>query len=93
MRGNFTTQLETIKEKTGVHLDSSRIVDQALCFKNEHFLPKKRKKPILYKNVNTFFNVFPITKYENTLLVDDTPYKSLFHLLFNVFFLEMFSRS
>jgi hypothetical protein len=35
MRRNFSRHLEVIKERIGVHLKYSRIVDQALCFKNE----------------------------------------------------------
>jgi len=90
MRRNFSRHLETIREGTSVHLDFSRIVDQALCFKNEHFLLKKPKKPILHKNLNTFFTIFLGTNYENTLLVDDMPYKSLFSPPFNAIFLERF---
>ncbi len=74
-------------ERIGVHLKSSKIVDQTLCFKNEHFLPEKPK------NQMTFFGVFPSTKYENTLLVNDMPYKSLFNLPFNAIFLETFYKS
>jgi len=33
--------------------------------------------------------VFPRMNYENTLLVDDTPYKSLFNPPFNVIFPKM----
>jgi hypothetical protein len=41
MRKNFSKHLETIREKIGVHLESSKIVDQTLCFKNEHFFLEK----------------------------------------------------
>jgi hypothetical protein len=58
MRRNFNKKLETIKERTGVHLDSSRIVDQTLCLQNEHFFLEKSEKHVLHNNLNTFFNVF-----------------------------------
>lgn len=93
MKRNFSKHLETIKERFGVHLNSSRIVDQMLCFKNDHFFPKKPNKPILYKNLYTFFCAFPCTNYENALLVDDMPYKSLFNPPFSAIFVETFYKS
>jgi len=82
--------LEIIKERIGVHLESSRIVDQVLCLKNEHFLPKKLKKHIFHKNLNAFFGVFHGTNYENTSLIDDMPYKSLFIPPYNAIVFETF---
>lgn len=90
MKRNFSNNLEIIKERIGVHLESSRIVDQMLCLKNEHFLPKKLKKHIFHKNLNAFFGVFHGTNYENTSLIDDMPYKSLFNPPFNAIFFETF---
>jgi hypothetical protein len=92
-RRNFSRHLEVTRERTSVHFKSSIIVDQALYFKNEHFIPEKPQKLILHKNPNTFFDVFLGTNYENTLLVDDTPYKNLFNPPFNAIFLEMFYES
>jgi hypothetical protein len=46
MKRNFSSHLEIIRERIGVHLESSRIVDQALCFENEHFLLKKPEKHV-----------------------------------------------
>jgi hypothetical protein len=43
MKRKFSNNLEIIKERIVVHLESSRIVDQVLCLKNEHFLPKRSK--------------------------------------------------
>jgi len=90
MKRNFSNHLEIIKERISVHLESSRIVDQVLCLKNEHFLPKKPEKHVFHKNVNAFFGVFPGTNYENTSLRDDTAYKSLFNPPFNAIVFEMF---
>jgi hypothetical protein len=80
--------LEIIREKTIIFLPSSRIVDQTLCFKNEHFLPKKLDKPIFLKNLDNFFYMFPISNYGNTLLVDDMLHKNMFNPLFNAIFLQ-----
>jgi hypothetical protein len=82
--------LEIIRERIGVHLEFSRIVDQALCFENEHFLPKEPKKHVFHKNLDAFFGVFPNMNYENALFIDDTPYKSLFNLPLNAIFLKTF---
>ncbi len=83
---NFSSHLEIIRERIGIHLEFSRIVDQALCFENEHFLPKKPKKHVFHKNLNAFFGVVLNMNYENALFIDDTPYKSLFNLPFNAIF-------
>jgi len=90
MKRNFSSHLEIIRERIGFHLESSRIVNQMLCLKNEHFLPGKPKKPVFHKNLNAFFSVFPSTNYENTLLIDDMPYKSLFNPPFDAIFFERF---
>jgi hypothetical protein len=89
-RRNFSRHSKIIKERTGVHLESSRIIDQVICLKNEHFFLEKLEKLILHKNLNTFFGIFLSTNYENTLLVDDTLYKRLFNPPFNAIFLETF---
>jgi hypothetical protein len=87
MRKFFSRHLEIIKERINVHLKSSRIINQNLCLKNEHFLLKKL---VFHKNLYSFFDIFPSTNYENTLFVNDTPYKSLFNPPFIAIFLETF---
>jgi len=37
MRRNFFKHLEIIRERFGIHLNSSRLVDQMLCLKNDHY--------------------------------------------------------
>jgi hypothetical protein len=44
------------------------------------------EKPIFHKNLDVFFSRFPDTHAKNTLLVDDTPYKSMFNDLCNIYF-------
>jgi hypothetical protein len=82
---NFARHLEIIGEKTIIFLPFSRIVDQTHCFINEHFFAEKLDKPILHKNLDNFFYMFLGTNYGNTLLVDDTPHKNMFNLLFSDF--------
>jgi hypothetical protein len=76
---NFARDLEIIKEKTIVFLPSSRIIDQMLCFRNEHFLPERLEKLVFHKNLDNFFHMFLSTNYGNTLLVHDTPHKNMFN--------------
>jgi len=90
MKKNFSRHLEIIAKKIGTHLPSFKIVDQSFCFKNNHFLPKKPYKPVFHKNLFDFFVQFPCMTFENTLLIDDTPHKSLFNPPFNAIFLKMF---
>jgi hypothetical protein len=48
--------LETIREKIGVHFKSSKITNQMLCLKNEHFLLEKPEKLVFHKT-QTHFSV------------------------------------
>lgn len=92
MRKNFSEHLEIIKERFGVHLNSSRIVDQMLCFKNDHSSPRSPRSLFCIKT-QMHFCVFPGTNYENALLVDDMPYKSLCNPPSSAIFLQTFYRS
>jgi len=47
--------------------------------KNVHSLSINPNKPIFHKNINDFFSKYHDTHFGNTLLVDDTPYKSMFN--------------
>jgi hypothetical protein len=52
------------------------------------FLLGHLEKPILHKNLDVFFSKSPNTHVGNTLLIDDTPYKSVFNDLCSAIFLE-----
>jgi len=82
--------LDEIKYKIDISLDPSRVLGQELCQKNDHFSPHHPKKPIFHKNLDVFFSKFPNTHVGNTLLVDDTPYKSIFNDLCTGILLELF---
>ncbi len=88
MKKNFSKHLEIIIEKIGVHLLFFRIVDQSLCFRNDHFLLNKSDKPIFHKTLLEFFVQFLGTTFENTLLINNTFHKSLFNALFSAIFLR-----
>jgi hypothetical protein len=76
--------------KTHISLDSSRILRQESCKKNDHFLPTNPEKPVyLY----VLFSRFLDTHARKTLLIDDMPYKSLFNDSCSAIFLESFEGS
>ncbi len=79
MKRNFLRHLDIITKKTGVLLLSSKILDQTFCFRNNHFLLEKLDKPVFHKNLKDFFHLFPRTKFENILLVDDMRHKNMFN--------------
>jgi len=85
--------LDEIKEQTQFTLDSSRFLGQELCLKNNHFLIVNPKNLVFHKNLDVFFLRFPNTHAKNTLLIYDTPYKSIFNDLCSVVFLELFESS
>jgi hypothetical protein len=82
--------VDKIKEKIDISLDPSRVLGQKLCQKNDHFFPSHHEKPIFHKNLDVLFSKFPNTHVGNTLLVDDTPYKSIFNDSCSGIFLELF---
>ncbi len=53
-------------------------------------MQEKPNKPIFHKYLKDFFRIFPSMNFENTLLVDDTPHKSMFNPLCNAIFFETF---
>jgi len=54
------------------------------------FLASKAWKACFPQNLDAFFAKYPSTHLGNTLLVDDTPYESMFNESFNVIFVKMF---
>jgi len=58
---------------------------------NLHFLSDKLDKLIFHKNLDIFFSMFPYIHVGNTLLLDNTPYKSMFNCSYHAIFLELFN--
>jgi hypothetical protein len=86
----FSKHLEITIEKTSNRLLFFRIMDQSLCFRNDHFWPNKPDKPIFHKNLLEFLVQFLGTTFENTLVIDNTLHKSLFNPLFSAIFFYTF---
>jgi len=61
--------------------------------KNVHYLSINPDKPIFHKNIHVFFSKYHDIHVGNTLLVDDTLYKSMFNEPFNAIFLQSFHNS
>jgi hypothetical protein len=72
MKRNFSRHLEVITKKISVLVPFSKIIDQMLCFRIDHFLLEKPNKPIFHENLKDLFRLFLGTTFENALLVDDT---------------------
>jgi len=85
----FGLTFESIKELGG----ASRILDQTLCLKNDHFLPGKLDKFIFPKNLKHLFRLFLGMTFENTLLVYDMLHKSMFNTFYNAIFFKTFYES
>jgi hypothetical protein len=90
LKRNFSRHLNIITEKISILLPTLRILDQTLCFRNDHFLLEKLDKPVFHKNLKDFFCLFISTTFENTLLVDDTLHKIMFNPPCSAIFFETF---
>ncbi len=91
MKRNFLRHLDIITKKIGILFPSSKILDQTFWFRNCHFLLEKLDKPVFHKSLKDFFHLFPRTTFENTLLVDDMPHKSMFNSPCSAIFLRHFT--
>jgi hypothetical protein len=66
------------------------MLDHKFCMQNLHLLLDKSNKLIFHKNLDIFVSTFPYIHIGNTLLIDDTPYKSIFNSSYSAIFLESF---
>jgi hypothetical protein len=92
MKRNFSTHLDIIVKKISVLLPSSKILDQTLCFINDHFLLEAHNKHVFHKNLKDFFHLFPNFPFENTLLVDNTFHKNMLNPPCSAIFFKTFYR-
>jgi hypothetical protein len=58
---------------------------------NSHLLLNKLDKAIFHENLEVFFSMYPYIHTNNTMLIDDTPYKSMLNGSHNSIFLEFFN--
>jgi hypothetical protein len=63
------------------------------CFRNDHFLLVKLENHVFHKNLKDFFHLFLGATFENTLLVNDMPHKSMYNPPFSAIFFDIFYRS
>jgi hypothetical protein len=90
-RHNIYKYLDQIWHQTQIFIDPSKVLDQEFCMQNSHFLLDKPNKPIFHKNLDIIFSTYPYTHVSNTLLVDDTLYKSMFNGKYNAIFWSFFT--
>ncbi len=98
----MNTYLRKVAKGMGIEIDSQRIIGRNLCKINKHFLqfPFKRNykcvdypthdKTIYHKNLSYFFPKYLSTHLGNTLLLNDTPYKTYLNPPFNAIFVEFY---
>jgi hypothetical protein len=90
---NINNYLDKIQWEARIVVDLARILGKESCTKNTHFLNSNPKKPIFHNNLSFLFSKYSYAHVGNTLLVDDTPYTSLFNGSFNVICVETFEKS
>jgi len=88
---NINNYVDQIKCETDIVIDPSKILGHESCIKNAHFLSSNPKKPIFHQNLVVFFSKYLDARVGNTLLVDNTLYKSLFDGPYNVNFVKTFN--
>ncbi len=76
---NIYNYLDQIWHKTKIFIHVSKKFDQEFCMWNLHFLLDIPDKLILHNNLDVFFFAYPYIHANNTLLIDDMPYKSMFN--------------
>lgn len=64
--------------KLKIAIDLSRIFGQKICTKNAQFLSSNPENHVFHKNLDVIFLKYLDVCVRNTLLVDNTAYKSLF---------------
>ncbi len=94
--------LRKITKETGIEIDLQRIMGWDLCRINKHFLQfpiivsyyrvdhLTHDKFIYHKNRSNFFPRYPNTHLGNTLLVNNTPYRTCLNPPFFVIFVESY---
>jgi hypothetical protein len=86
---NIYSCLEVWHE-TQIFINPSRVLNQKFCMQNLHFLSNKPNKPIFLKNFDVLFSMYPYIHTNNTLLIDDMTYKSMFNAPYSAIFWESF---
>lgn len=89
---NINNYLDKIQHETRIVVDLARILGKESCTNFFHFLNFNLEKRIFHKNLSFLFSKHSYVHVGNTLLVDDTPYKSLFNGPFNAIYVKSFEK-
>jgi len=87
---NIYSCLDQVWHETKIFIDPSKVLNQEFCMQNPYLLLDKPNKSIFHKNFDLFFSMYPYIHTNNTLLIDDMPYKSMFNGPYNTIFWESF---
>ena len=81
------------KAKTGCFVPSNRLLSQEECIVSKYRDPKNPQKPYFFKDLTIFYCRVSLANDSNTLLIDDSPLKSLLNDQYNDVFPPTFQDS
>jgi hypothetical protein len=90
---NINNYVDQIKRETNIVINPSKIFGHESCIKNAHFLSSNLKKPVFHKNLGVFFSKYLDAHVGNTLIDENTLYKSHFNWPYNAIFVKTFNNS
>ena len=70
----------------GRFIPSNRLLSQEECTVSKYRDPKNPRKPYFFKDLTVFYRRVPLANVTNTLLIDDSPLKSVLNDQYNVVF-------
>ncbi len=87
---NINNYLDQIQQENQITIDPSKVLGQVSQTKNAHVLSFNLDKHVFHNNHNFFFIKYFYIYVGNTLLIDDTPYKSMFNGPYTAIFEKSF---
>ena len=78
--------MSKVEAETGHFVPSDRLLSQEECTVSKYRDPKNPQKPFFFKDLIVFYRRVPLANDTNTLLIDDSPLKSLLNDQYNVVF-------
>ena len=85
--------MSKVEAETGRFVPSDRLLSQEDCTVSKYRDPKNSQKPFFFKDLSIFYRRVPLANDSNTLLIDDSPLKSLLNDQYNVVFPPTFRDS
>ena len=82
--------MNKVEAEMGRFVPSDRLLFQEECIVSKYRNPKNSQKPFFFKDLSIFYRRVPLANDSNTLLIDDSPLKSLSMTSTMLFFLRPF---